>query len=98
MQVPANGRDQDREIQSNRSAKIGNARRPNVSPAFLFLFGTGILFPGANECPDFIALQTANAKIANVVMVISGARTAKIVQQLKNCMFCDTGHAFNAAA
>src|ERR1700675_2304877 len=48
--------------------------RPSVAPSFSFLFCTDVLRLRSHKIPDFVALQTAHFQIANVPVMVSGAR------------------------
>jgi hypothetical protein len=57
---------------------------PNISPTVLFLLWRDVLALRADEAPDFVALQSADAHIADVLMVIRGGRAGHVDEQLRN--------------
>src|SRR5208283_3457562 len=52
--------------------------------SFLLLCDTDILRLGADELPNLITLQTADAEIPHVTVMVGSARSANIGQQLNN--------------
>src|SRR2546430_13705856 len=70
-------------------------RRPPRSTLFPYttLFRSDALLFCANKAPDFIALQTAHADIANLIMVVFGAdrkstRLNSSHSQISYAVFC----------
>jgi hypothetical protein len=48
-----------------------------ISPALSLFLRTGVLFPGTDESPNFIALQTAHFQASHVAMMVSGSSATK---------------------
>jgi hypothetical protein len=61
--------------------------RPNVVLALRLLLRRDVLFLRADELPDFIALQAANANIAHMAMMVGGTVPAKIAERLRTVCF-----------
>ena len=73
--------------------RIQCSPRPSITPAFGLPFRAGILGFGSNKIPDFVALQTANAEVANVLVVVSGASLSQIEEQTGNGVAGNSRHA-----
>ena len=70
---------------------INRSPSPNIAPSLLNFLHAGVLHLRADEGPDFIALKTAHAEIADMSIVVAGSGAAKVFQELQDGMLCDTG-------
>src|SRR5271167_1326332 len=61
---------------------------PRVTPALLVLFNGDVFRFCPNESQNLIAPETAHLEVANVPMVVSGARAAQVLDRLYDRVPC----------
>ena len=71
---------------------VNSHPHPNVTPADFLFLGANIFCLRADICPYLIALQTAHADVADVLVVKLHARRSEIDQEFGNRIASDTRH------
>jgi len=66
--------------------------RPDIAPTLLLLLRRNGLFLGSHKGPNLVALETLDAEIAHIAVMVRRSRTAQVSEQVEHGLLRNARH------